>query len=119
MSEQSGEIDLGLGILDHQLVDSDGRRCGKVDDLELEGVAEGKPRVAAILTGPGAWRGRGRIGSALARLGGSRMVKVPWDEVAAVEAGVRLRKPAAELRLGRGDRRMERWVEKLPGASLE
>ena len=119
MSEQSGEIDLGLGILDHQLVDSDGRRCGKVDDLELEGVAEGKPRVVAILTGPGAWRGRGRIGAALARLGGGGTVRVPWDQVASVEAGVRLRRPAAELRLGRGDRKAERWIEKLPGATLE
>jgi sporulation protein YlmC with PRC-barrel domain len=118
MSEQSGAIDLGLGILDHQLVDSDGRRCGKVDDLELDGVAEGNPHVVAILTGPGAWRGRGRIGAALARLRGGGTVKVPWAEVAAVEAGVRLRKPASELRLARGDRRTERWIEKLPGASL-
>ena len=114
----SSPIDLGLGILDHQLVDSDGRRCGKVDDLELEGVAEGKPRVAAILTGPGAWRGRGRIGAALGRLFGASTVRVPWEEVAGVDSGVRLRKPAAELRLARGDRRTERWIEKLPGASL-
>jgi sporulation protein YlmC with PRC-barrel domain len=119
MSRQSGAIDLGLGILDHQLVDSEGRRCGKVDDLELEGVAEGKPSVVAILTGPGAWRGRGRLGRALARLGGSRTVRIPWGEVAAVEASVQLRKSAAELRLARGDRRAERWIEKLPGASLE
>ena len=115
----SSPIDLGLGLLDHQLVDSEGRRCGKVDDLELEGAGEGAPRVAAILTGPGAWRGRGRIGALLARLGGGRTVKVPWDEVAGVDSGVRLKKPAAELRLGRGDRKAERWIAKLPGASLE
>ena len=46
------ELDLGLGVLDHQLVDSEGRRCGKVDDLELEGVQENDPRVAAIVVGP-------------------------------------------------------------------
>jgi hypothetical protein len=119
MSEHTGAIDLGLGILDHQLVDSEGRRCGKVDDLELEGVGEGKPHVAAILTGPGAWRGRGRIGRVLARLRGGGIVHVPWDDVAYVKAGVHLRKPASELRLARGDRKAERWVEKLPGASLE
>ena len=112
-------IDLGLGILDHQLIDSEGRRCGKVDDLEFEGGADSEPRVAAILTGPGAWRGRGRIGALLARLARGRTVRVPWSEVEGVEAGVRLRKPAAELRLGRGDRRAEAWIEKLPGASLE
>jgi hypothetical protein len=119
MSEQSDPIDLGLGILDHQLIDSDGRRCGKVDDLELEGVSEGKPRVSAILTGPPAWRGRGRMGAALSRLFSRPVVKVSWDEVARVDSAVRLRKPASELRLARGDRRAEPWIEKLPGASLE
>jgi hypothetical protein len=114
----SGPIDLGLGILDHQLVDAEGRRCGKVDDLELEGVAEGQPRVAAILTGPGAWRGRGRLGAVLGRLFGARTVHIPWREVATVDSGVRLRKSAAELRLGRGDTRAKRWIEKVPGASL-
>ena len=39
------EIDLGLGVLDHQLVDSDQRRCGKVDDLELGGIEQCRPRV--------------------------------------------------------------------------
>ena len=112
-------IDLAEGLLDHQLVDSEGRRCGKVDDLELEGVRDGTPRVAAILTGPGAWRGRGRVGALLSRLAGRRVVSVPWSDVAEVAAGVRLKKTAAELRLARGDRRAERWVEKLPGASLE
>ena len=118
MSEQTGAIDVGLGILDHQLVDSDGRRCGKVDDLELEAVGEGNPRVVAIVTGPGGWRGRGRIGAALARLRGGGTVKVPWAEVEKIDSAVRLRKPAAELRLARGDRRTEGWIEKLPGASL-
>jgi sporulation protein YlmC with PRC-barrel domain len=119
MSEQSGAIDLGLGILDHQLIDSDGRRCGKVDDLELEGVAEGKPRVAGILTGPGAWRDRGRLGALLGRLAGRGTVRIPWSDVASVDSAVRLKKPASQLRLARGDRRAERWIEKLPGASLE
>ena len=119
MSGQSGAIDLGLGILDHQLVDSQGRRCGKVDDLELEGIGEGKPHVAAILTGPGAWRDRGRLGALLSRLAGRRRVKVPWSEVRSVDSAVRLKRPASELRLARGDRRAERWIEKLPGASLE
>jgi hypothetical protein len=45
------KIDLGLGIVDHQLVDSEGRRCGKVDDLELEGFGGDSPRVAALVSG--------------------------------------------------------------------
>jgi hypothetical protein len=112
------EIDLGLGILDHQLLDREGRRCGKADDLELEGVREGSPRVVAILTGPSAWRGRGRLGRLAARFARGQLVRVPWEEVAEVKAGIELRKTAAELRLGRGDDRARRMIEKLPGSSL-
>jgi sporulation protein YlmC with PRC-barrel domain len=112
------EIDLGLGVLDHQLIDSEGRRCGKVDDLELEGLRDGPPRVVAILTGPPAWRGRGLLGRLAARVVGGELVRVSWDEVVEVGAGVRLRKPAKELRLGRGDDRLRPPVEKLPGSSL-
>ena len=113
-----GEIDLGLGILDHQLIDSDDRRCGKVDDLELEGVRDGNPRVSAIVTGPGGWRGRGRLGRLLAALVGGKTVIVPWEDVDEVGAEVGLRKPARELGLGRGDDVAAGWVEKLPGSSL-
>jgi hypothetical protein len=110
------EIDLGLGILDHQLVDSEGRRCGKVDDLELAGVAEGAPEVVAVLSGPSAWRGRGRLGRLAARVAGGRSVRVPWAEVAGLDAAVRLAKPARELRLGRGDDRARPLVERIPGS---
>ena len=113
-----GEIDLGLGILDHQLVDSEDRRCGKVDDLELEGVREGNPRVRAIVTGSGGWRGRGRVGRRFAALVHTKTVLIAWEEVAEVGAEVRLRVPAAELGLGRGKDLAQRWVEKLPGSSL-
>jgi len=113
-----GEIDLCLGIRDHQLVDSEDRRCGKVDDLELEGVRHGDPRVSAIVTGPGGWRGRGRLGRLLAALVRAKTVIIPWDEVAEVGVEVKLRKPARELGLGRGEDVAARWVEKLPGSSL-
>jgi len=112
----SGAIDLGLGVLDHQLVDSEGRRCGKVDDLELEGVRDGKPRVAAIVVGPPGWRQRGRLGSLAARLARGRTTRVPWAEVAEIHSAVELHRTAAELRLGRGDDRARRLVERIPGA---
>jgi sporulation protein YlmC with PRC-barrel domain len=114
--KQHGAIDLGLGLLDHQLVDSDGIRCGNVDDLELEGVREGRPRVSAILVGPGALAHRGLLGRVWASLWNGRVVRVPWDEVEDVGAGVFLRRPAAELRLGEGDRRARQFVARLPGA---
>jgi hypothetical protein len=112
----SRELDLALGLLDHQLIDSDGRRCGNVDDLELDGVAGGDPRVVEILSGPGAWRGRGPFGRLAAAIARRPAVHVSWDEVAKVDSGVWLRRPATELRLGRGDDRAARIVERIPGA---
>jgi sporulation protein YlmC with PRC-barrel domain len=113
-----GDIDLALGVLDHQLLDSEGRRCGKVDDLELDGVAEGRPRVSHIVVGPGAWKRRGPLGRFASWVARGRTVRVPWDEVARVDSGVRLRRTARELRLGRGDDRAEPWIERIPGSSL-
>lgn len=112
----SRELDLGLGLLDHQLVDCEGRRCGNVDDLELEGVREGEPRVRAILVGPPVWKGRGWLGRLAALVASGPTVRVPWDEVERVDAAVHLRKTARDLRLGRGDDRARKWVDWIPGS---
>jgi hypothetical protein len=112
----SREVDLAHGILDHQLLDSDERRCGKVDDLELEGLGEGRPHVAELLAGPPAWRGRGLLGRLAAGVARGRICHVAWGEVTEVEAAVRLRKPARDLGLGRGDDRARRLVAWIPGA---
>ena len=92
----SRPIDLGLGLLDHQIVDCDGRRCGKVDDLEVAGVRDGKPVVAELLVGR------------------RRKVHVPWDVVATVDSAVHLKVRAEELRLGRGDDHLRPWFARLP-----
>jgi hypothetical protein len=113
MTEQ---VDLALGILDHQLVDADGRRCGNVDDLELEGLGEGAPQVARILAGPPVWRGRGTLGRLAAAIARGRAAHIPWSEVAIVDSGVRLKKRAREYGLGRGDDRARKLVAWIPGA---
>ena len=109
------EVDIALGILDHQLVDSEGVNCGKVDDLEVQGLDSGLPEVTEIIVGGNAWRSRGLLGRLAARLSGNA-VHVPWSEVESVSSVVKLKRPAAELRLGRGDVRWERLVGKAPGA---
>jgi len=109
------EVDIALGILDHQLVDSEGVNCGKVDDLEIQGLDSGSPEVTEIIVGGNAWRSRGLLGRLAARLSGNA-VHVPWSEVESVSSVVKLKRPAAELRLGRGDVRWERLVGKAPGA---
>ena len=113
----SRTIDLGLLLVDHQLLDSEERRCGNVDELALEG-GPGEPlEVVAILSGPGALRARGgRTGRFVAWLGGGRKVRIPWDDVEHVAAHVKLRKRAQALGLGRGDDRLRPYIEKIPGA---
>ena len=110
-------LDLGLGLLDHQLLDSEGRRCGNVDDLELSGVGQGEPRVTAILVGPLVWRRRGWLGRLAAFVTpGGTTVRVSWEEVEKIDAAVHLRRTARDLRLGRGDDRARKWVEWIPGS---
>ncbi len=109
------EIDIALGILDHQLVDADGNNCGKVDDLELADLDGDSPEVVEILVGGNAWRTRGLLGRFAARLSGNA-VHVPWREVDSVSSVVVLKRSAAELRVNRGDQRWAPLVKKLPGA---
>jgi sporulation protein YlmC with PRC-barrel domain len=112
----SERIDLGLSLLDHQLVDAEGRRCGKVDDLDLGSLREDSPTVQAILAGTPAWRNRGRLGRVAASLGGGRVVRIPWEDVKTVEAAVHLKKTGHELGLTRGEDKVRRFVAWIPGA---
>ena len=115
MTTNVTEIDLGLGVLDHQLVDSEGRNCGNVDDLELTGLSSGEPEVTEILVGGNAWSKRGLFGRLAAALSGNA-VHVPWNEVEEVSSVVKLKRTAPELRLGRGDDRAARLISWIPGA---
>jgi len=113
---KSAPVDLALAILDHQLVDAEGRNCGKVDELELGGLDRGTPEVTEIVVGGNAWRTRGLLGRLAARLAGDA-VHVPWSEVDSISSVVELKRTAAELRLGRGDHRWARLVARLPGGA--
>ena len=112
---ETTDVDIALSIFDHQLVDGDGQNCGKVDDLEITGLDSDSPEVAEILVGGNAWRSRGVLGRLAARLSGDA-VHVPWGEVGAVTSVVTLKRPAADLRLNRGDARWARIVRKVPGS---
>jgi sporulation protein YlmC with PRC-barrel domain len=111
------DLHLGRNILDHQLLDRDGRRCGNVDDLAIEGGPGEQAEVVAILVGPGYWPQRsGWIGRLAGRIGGSKRTRLEWEEVAAVDSAIRLRASAAKYGLGIGDDRLRPWIEKIPGA---
>jgi hypothetical protein len=114
----SEELDLALAILDHQLIDCEGRRCGNVDDLAIEGGPGEEAQVVAILSGPGVWRDRaGLLGRFAAWVGGGGRVRVPWEEVAEVSSHVQLKKKATDYGLGRFDDRLRPWIQRIPGAN--
>jgi len=118
-------LEAGLHLLDRQLIDSDGRLAGKVDDLELE-VPEGggPPVVTAILAGPGALSRRigGRPGAWLEAVanrlrGDRRPARVPFGVVKRIGSAVDLSVAKAELETDR----LEAWtrdhlIGHLPGA---
>ena len=113
----SVEIDIGLQVLDRQLLDKNGRRCGNVDDLAIEGGAGEEAEVVAMLVGPGYWPQRaGFLGRMAAWIGGGRRVRVDWKDVEKIDSAVELKREATELGLGRGDDRLRPYLEKIPGA---
>lgn len=113
----SKSIDLGLNVLDHQLLDSEERRCGKADDLALEGNPGEKLELVAILCGPSVWRARaGWLGRLASWIGGGGRVRVPWEAVEDVRSHILLRKTAEELGLGKGDDSLRPYISKIPGS---
>jgi sporulation protein YlmC with PRC-barrel domain len=112
------EILIAHRLLDEQILDSEGRRCGRVDDIELRG---NPPRITALLVGEGLYprrlprwlRGLARRLSGPERWGANAL-RVPWEEVDEINAAIHLRRQAEEVGLGQGDN-PERWlVRRLP-----
>jgi sporulation protein YlmC with PRC-barrel domain len=114
-------MDLVYRILDEQLVDVEGRRCGRVDDLEFDETADPAPRLHAILSGSGTWHrrlprplrsfGRRIFGTGVA---GRDVIRVPWEEVDEITSVIHLKAKARDLGLGQGDERDAIPIAKLP-----
>jgi sporulation protein YlmC with PRC-barrel domain len=105
-------------LLDEQILDCDGKRCGRVDDIELQGSP---PRISALLVGTGLYPRRlpGRLRKLARKLAGEERwgynaIRVPWQAIDEVNAAIHLRGKAEEHGLGEGDD-PERWmVRRLP-----
>ena len=110
------DLDLARDVLDCQLMDSEGVACGRVDNVDLQVGPDGALRVRALLVGTGALVARlPALLQWLLELGGRRrQVSVPWSEVERIDGVVRLRRRAAELELGRLNRKAGRWLSKVP-----
>ena len=108
-------LDLMREVLDHEMVDADGMPCGIVDDLEFTATGRG-PAVSALLVGPGAWAPRlpAVVEVLVKALFGQARVRVPWDKVGDIGVTIRLQCTAEELELGTLDRKVGRWIARLP-----
>jgi sporulation protein YlmC with PRC-barrel domain len=111
------DLDLAYRLLDLDLVDAEGRRCGKVDDLEIAGDAGETAYVGALVAGPGALARRfpRRLRGVGARLFRGGATKIPWSEVADVEAAVVLESSAEDLGLAEGDRALQTTLDRWLG----
>ena len=117
MADQPERIDLAFALLDRQLIDSDGRRCGKVDDLELDGEPGGPATAVAIVAGPGAWRAgkHGPIGWLAARVfSGDNTERVHVETIESIGVEVRLKLPAGALGLAHGEDRCADFIRPIP-----
>jgi hypothetical protein len=104
------QFDLAYRLLDLDLVDSDGRRCGKVDDLEFSGGPGETVYVAAIVTGTGALPGRfiRPLRRHAARVFRGETTRIAWKSVGDVGATVELKRTAAQIGIAAGDRELGR-----------
>jgi sporulation protein YlmC with PRC-barrel domain len=120
MSAVGRQVDLGLRLLDDQLLDADGHRCGRVDDVQLRGSPGSRTEVEGLLVGSGAWSGRLRrpFAYVVEGLGPDYMRYVPWSEVTRVGTAVMLSKSAKELGLETSDGRNVQWVGSPPRGTI-
>lgn len=117
-------MDLAYRVLDDQIVDVTGRRCGRVDDIELEGEVGGELELSGLLTGRGTYgqlvspRLRRLVERLLGRdVRGSTVHRIPWSEVEDVTTRVSLYGTAEDFDLALRDRAMAGFFAKLPGGS--
>ena len=94
-------------VKDVQLIDCEGRRCGKVDAVERD--KDGNP--TTILCGAGAWP---RWLQRLLHVPPDSVVEVPWSAVEKLGPYVHLNARAQDLGLGRGDDELRYLLQHLP-----
>jgi hypothetical protein len=118
-------IELGKQVLDKGLLDREGRRCGKADDLLLELEPGREPELVALVSGPLAfaetlgrpWRAAAAAVHRLLGVADPHPVEIPWSAVDAIDVVVRLSVGRQEAGLDAlPDAVRRRIVARLPGA---
>jgi len=108
----SAPIKLVGQLLDLPIIDRDGNYSGIVDDIELTGSAGKETRIAALLVGPGAYRGRMPKWAMwlVRKLAGDRITRVPIGEFASIDSAVHLKGSADRLGLHRSEDAARAWI---------
>ena len=105
-------IKLVSELLDLSLVDSEGKYCGIVDDIELSGGPGKELDLKALLVGPGAYGGRlpGWALSAVKAIAGDRLTRVPMNKVRTIGTAVHLECPGRDLGLHKTEAAVGKWI---------
>jgi sporulation protein YlmC with PRC-barrel domain len=105
-------IKLVSELLDLPLFDVEGKYCGIVDDVELDGEAGKDLKLEALLVGPGAYEGRlpGWAMWLVRKIAGGRQTRVPMDKVRSIEAVVHLECPGRDLGLHKSETAAGKWI---------
>jgi sporulation protein YlmC with PRC-barrel domain len=117
----STQLNLGLRILDDQLIDAEEERFGRVDDIELAGAPGRETHVGALIVGAGAWRWRvpRRLAGLTSALTPNFVRRIPWELVREIDPGVvRIATTKGELGFGTAHHVGARWVDELEQGTL-
>ena len=99
-------------LIDLPIVDKDGRWCGIVDDIELDGSAGRPTRLKALLVGPGAYESRlpGWAYWLVRMIAGDRIVRVPMAKIDSITSAVKLNCRAETVHLSATENRVRGWI---------
>ena len=107
-----GKLKMVSQLLDLPLLDSEGKYCGIVDDVELTGGAGKALELKALLVGPGAYSGRLPRWAMwlVGKVAGDRITRVPMDRIRTISDSVHLERPGDELGLHRSEKAAAKWI---------
>jgi hypothetical protein len=119
------KIDLGTGLLDRQVNGPKQHPVGKVDDLELT-ERDGRIEVTALILGTAALRERVPRGfrwllraGFLFGGGSDQTRRIGFDQIKVVDSDVEVTSQAAESAESETERRLRRFIARIPGAEDE
>ena len=99
-------------LLDLPLLDSEGKYCGIVDDVELSGKPGQALELKALLVGPGAYIGRLPAWAMwfVRGIAGNRITRVPMGKVRTITSAVHLECAGRDLGLHKSETAAGKWI---------